>query len=610
MSQFVAVQEAVDAQDTLSSQSRPSESPSESSKDGPPASNKQPDVILASTRYMDHPERGHQEQWRPDHESGRSNRLLTLLLQRLSWRPSRLNVLTEPSARFLLPAVLLLSVANGALIAPKLNLLLILICRKAPFYDLDLRVDADANADVRCQDLFVHHDVADFTWPVNLIQGILAAVMSPILGSLSDRIGRRDVLAICALGSLSSVVVLIYMTKALDMFVYRYFYLAAVLDGMTGSASALMAAAYAYIADSTPADERASAFGLCQACFSLGAVLGPVLGGLLMKSTGSVRTVFYTVILAQVLFIVYVVYVLPESVSPEHRLGAQQASDDYGVSDSLADLIPRDLSELLDRRYHSKLLDRRRLLRLLDRLNFFKSLQILWPSSSVAPKIRRNIKLLAGIDTILIGAGAGAMMIKLLYAELIFHWTNVEAGYFISATSAASAFGLSIVLPFASRLTAPILDRGRVSHVGASQSDVFLIRCGVFVGVLAHTLYLFSRSSTQFMLSGCIASVGTLASSTIQSTLTKHVPKQKIGELLGAMAVLHSLCSIIAPAIFAIVYSNTVLHFPASFLLISVVALGVAFIMSLFLRKNTYDSLYADATGEEDVYDAVDLEGE
>ncbi|KAK7207311.1 major facilitator superfamily domain-containing protein [Myxozyma melibiosi] len=609
MSQFVAVQEAVDAQDTLSSQSRPSEPPSESSNDGPPASNKQPDVILASTRYMDHPERGHQEQWRPDHESGRFNRLLTLLLQRLSWRPSRLTVLTEPSARFLLPAVLLLSVANGALIAPKLNLLLTRICdRQYPQYYSDIRVVADA--DVRCQDPFIHYYTADFIWPVNLIQGILAAVMSPILGALSDRIGRRAVLAICALGSLFSVVVLIHMTKSTLILVYHNFYLAAVLDGMTGSASALMAAAYAYIADSTPADERASAFGLCHACFSLGAVLGPVLGSLLIKSTGSILAVFYTVILAQVLFIVYVVYVLPESVSLEHRLGAQQASDDYGVSDSLADLIPRDLSDLLDRRYLSKLLDRRSLLRLLDRLNFFKSLQILWPSSSVAPKIRRNIILLAGIDTILIGAGAGAMMIKLLYAELIFHWTNVEAGYFISATSAASAFVLSIVLPFASRLTVRILDRGETSHVVAPQSDIFLIRCGVFVGVLAHTLYLLSRSSTQFMLSGCIASVGTIASSMIQSTLTKHVPKQKTGELLGAMAVLHSLCSIIAPAIFAIVYSDTVSHFPANFLLKSVVALGVAFIMSLLLRKSTYDGSYADATGEEDVYDAVELEGE
>ncbi|KAK7207312.1 major facilitator superfamily domain-containing protein [Myxozyma melibiosi] len=580
MSEFVAVQEVIDedlafmaAQDVLSSQARPSH--------GSPVSNKQPNVTVTSARYMDYPERGEQEQWRSTHESRSSNRLSFSF-----WRPSR-TVFKTPSVFFLLPAFLLLTVAHGALMAPKLNLLLTLICR-ADFPEYNINPHADV--DPQCQTPYVHARVSNFNLTVNLIQGILAAVMSPKLGALSDRIGRCAVLAICSLGPLVSVLVLIFMLDSSYEYVYRWYWLAAILDGITGSASAMMAAAFAYTTDSTPADKRASAFGLCHACFSLGLALGPAFGSFLIKSTDSILVVFYAVILAQLLFIGYALFVLPESVSIEHRLDAQQVFNDGRELNSDTGLMPRNLAELL------------------DRLNFLKPLRILWPSSSVAPQIRRNISFLAGIDTILIGAGAGAMMIKLLYAELIFHWSSVEAGYFISIMGVTRAFVLVIVLPLVSRYTVRMFNHGRVSHVGASQSDVFLIRCGVFVEVLAYALYLISRSSTQFMLSGCIGSVGTIASPTIQSTLTKHVPKRKTGELLGAMALLHSLCSIIAPTIFAFVYVNTVGWFPAAFLLMTIVIFGFAFFLSLMLRKNTHDNLYAGVAGEEEVDGAVELE--
>lgn len=96
-------------------------------------------------------------------------------------------------------------------------------------------------------------------------------LFSPVLGRLSDRFGRRPVLLV-SLGVATVDYLIMGLTPLLTVL-----YVGRVLAGMTG---ANLAVATAYIADISGPEERARRFGYMNACFGLGFVAGPLLGGL------------------------------------------------------------------------------------------------------------------------------------------------------------------------------------------------------------------------------------------------------------------------------------------------------------------------------------------
>lgn len=96
---------------------------------------------------------------------------------------------------------------------------------------------------------------------------------TPILGQISDHVGRKPVLAISLAGtSLSYVVFAVgIITKNIPLL-----FISRAVDGITGGN---IAVAQAAIADATAPAKRARAFGLMGAAFGLGFIIGPFLGG-------------------------------------------------------------------------------------------------------------------------------------------------------------------------------------------------------------------------------------------------------------------------------------------------------------------------------------------
>ncbi len=101
------------------------------------------------------------------------------------------------------------------------------------------------------------------------VSQLLAA---PVLGSLSDRYGRRPILLLSLLGTVISFALLAVATSLWLLFVAR------IIDGLSGGN---ISTARAYISDVTDRKDRAKAFGLIGAAFGLGFIFGPALGGLL-----------------------------------------------------------------------------------------------------------------------------------------------------------------------------------------------------------------------------------------------------------------------------------------------------------------------------------------
>lgn len=159
---------------------------------------------------------------------------------------------------------------------------------------------------------FIVRRYSDDAVIVTLLTVVYAAAQfcaTPILGTLSDRYGRRPVLLVSVLGSAGG-----YLLFGIGGALWVLF-LSRLIDGVTGGN---LSTASAYIADITPREERAKNFALLGAAFGLGFILGPALGGAL--SQFSLDAPAYAAAALSLLSALVGFFVLPESLPPERRV--------------------------------------------------------------------------------------------------------------------------------------------------------------------------------------------------------------------------------------------------------------------------------------------------
>src|SRR5947209_4521183 len=101
---------------------------------------------------------------------------------------------------------------------------------------------------------------------------IMQFLFSPLLGVLSDKFGRRPIILLSNLGLGLDYIVMALAPTMSWLFIGR------IISGFTSSS---IPTAMAYIADVTPKEKRAGAFGMIGVAFGVGFVLGPAIGGAL-----------------------------------------------------------------------------------------------------------------------------------------------------------------------------------------------------------------------------------------------------------------------------------------------------------------------------------------
>jgi MFS family permease len=131
-------------------------------------------------------------------------------------------------------------------------------------------------------------------------------VAGPMLGSWSDRIGRRPVLLVSQIGTLAGLLLLAWAPALWVVFLSR------AIDGLTAGNLTI---AQAYIADVSKPEERAKSFALIGIAFGLGFLVGPAISGFLSQY-GYVWPVFAACGLSFIT-ICSTYFMLPES--PRHR---------------------------------------------------------------------------------------------------------------------------------------------------------------------------------------------------------------------------------------------------------------------------------------------------
>jgi DHA1 family tetracycline resistance protein-like MFS transporter len=324
---------------------------------------------------------------------------------------------------------------------------------------------------------------------MTMLYAALQFFAGPVQGALSDRFGRRPVILVANFGLAVDYAIMALAPNLAWLFVGR---------AVTGATAGSITAAYAYVADVTEPDQRAARFGLLTAAISAGAAAGPMVGGFLGGLDP--RAPFWAAAGLSVLAGLYGVFVLPESLSPEHRAPLKlQAIHPVAV---IRDLL-RDYPVLVG-----------------------------WQGA---------------MFLMMFGVG-GVNSIFLLYVLFRFGWGPQAIGVYSTIVVLA---GLAVQSGLVARTVKLVGERGALVG-GVALQALTIIACG------------FVPTGWLFTLMVCLMQLGGVGEPARMSIMNRIIGPSDRGRLSGATRSLVSLAGVLAPAPFAALFALVSHQGPAS----------------------------------------------
>jgi DHA1 family tetracycline resistance protein-like MFS transporter len=306
---------------------------------------------------------------------------------------------------------------------------------------------------------------------------VMQFFFSPIQGALSDHFGRRPVILLSNFGLAVDFLIMALAQTLPWLFIGR------VLSGMT---SASFSTANAYVADVTPPEKRAAAFGKIGMAFGLGFTLAPGLGAYLGDI--NLRLPFFVAAGLALANFCYGSFVLPESLPKEKRDAFRWAK-----ANPLASL------QLL--RKHPELFG-------LAAVVFMMSLaHLVYPTTFV------------------------------LYADFRFGWDQNHM----------EMVGLTLV--FVGVLSI-IVQGGLIKRIVAALGERRAVLFGAACGTLGFLAYGLAPSGAWFWAAMPLAALWGVANPAIQAIMSHHVEPHEQGKLQGAVGCLNAIAGIAAPLMF------------------------------------------------------------
>lgn len=141
-----------------------------------------------------------------------------------------------------------------------------------------------------------------------VVFSVMQFFAGPVLGNLSDRFGRRPILILSMLSFGVDYALMAWAPTLAWLFLGR---------AIAGAAGAVYGPAGSVIADVTPPEKRSAAFGMIGACFGIGFIIGPAIGGLLAgfgHRAPFIAAAVLALLNAGVMFLF-----MPETLKPENR---------------------------------------------------------------------------------------------------------------------------------------------------------------------------------------------------------------------------------------------------------------------------------------------------
>jgi hypothetical protein len=233
--------------------------------------------------------------------------------------------------------------------------------------------------------------------------------------------------------------------------------------------------------------------------------------------------------------------------------------------------------------------------------NILAPLKILWPTGEGSSRqVRMNLVLLSAVSTIIFSVAMAGITVVIYYSQYMFNWHDFETQIFVGVANTVRVITLLALLPFLNYIFRTRY-RNRVrresgielveKNSGSDNLDLYTIRIALLFEVIGYVGYAAARSGPLFFAGGVVASLGGMGSPILQSALTKHVPHDRVGQLLGAIGLLHALARVVAPTIFSLMYAATVKTFPQTVFVVLAALFGIGFVVSWFIKPHGLYSL-------------------
>lgn len=323
--------------------------------------------------------------------------------------------------------------------------------------------------------------VAPFIGLMTALYAAMQFIFAPVLGALSDKLGRRPVLLLSMAGAA--------LNHGATVFAPNLWWLLAG-RAMAGLTSANASVASAYITDISSEGQRARRFGLLNAMFGIGFIIGPVLGGLL--GDHGTRLPFIAAGLLNACNFLLALLFLPESRT-------QPSASTHGQID-------------------------------LATFNPLGPLRRVWSMTGLAPIVL--------LFFVLSATGEAYGVCWALWGFDAFHWDGLWIGLSLGAFGVCQTLAQAFLPGPATRLLG---ERG-AALVGIACASIALV-----------AMAFAAQGWVVFAIMPLFA-LGGIGVPALQSLATRQVDTASQGQFQGVLASVVSLASIIAPLAFSTIY--------------------------------------------------------
>jgi DHA1 family tetracycline resistance protein-like MFS transporter len=370
----------------------------------------------------------------------------------------------------------------------------------------------------------------------SMISNIITFTTSSLVGSISDRYGRRSILLVGVFLSMIHPLLLVLL-QVDDSFSPNWYYGSSVLSGFISWVTVALSS----ISDVTPQKWRAAGFGIVLASFSVGFALSPSIA--LTMSHLHVSILSFSFLFVSFVFALgFLPETLPKEISTaahEQRLTERAER----TNSSFCQNFGRTLKEPFVA------------LSILNRNNFIRSLTML--------------AFFSGLST------AGDQTLLLYYAESEIKFNDRDVAVLFMIIGIVGLFMQGFLLK-------PMND---------CMGEKKIVILSFIAGIAHNTVYAFARNKGQIFAGAFIGTLTGLSFPAISAMKSNNVDVSEQGQIQGALYSVSSLASALGPAAMRLAYTQTMnTSHPGFFFLVGSGFFLVATIFAMMLPAELANS--------------------
>ncbi|KAI8362944.1 major facilitator superfamily domain-containing protein [Mortierella sp. GBAus27b] len=409
---------------------------------------------------------------------------------------------------------------------------------------------AGSSDDGRCDSAEYSAAIAKFFSITVSIAAAFVTLTVRYWSSMGDRIGRKRVLLIWAIGmcAVHSITLIVYYVRGLSLY---FLWLSGLAEGLSGSILSAISLVHAYAADVTAPEERTIVFGRVMAGYYGGLGLGAAWAGVVASKFGVIG-VFWVIPALTLLNFLYIAIFLPSSASDDAR-GSGPLSNSHS-NDTLVG------SETPVAKYNTTISHRIR-----AAIHSFVPEQL---PNRLGGKY--SVAKVMVVSFLALVAAIGATYQIPTYLMFRFHWAATQISLFSTIQGMSRFVVLMVIVPLI-KWYAP--GGTATDPVSSIKFDLQTLVGAVFIESLTLLLFGVASFGELFHIGAVTGALGTIYYPTIRSILSKTVSPDLLGTTLGTVATFEAVSAVVSPPLTAWFYSITLETYPSAIFYMSA-ALG------------------------------------